>query len=140
MMSVDRLNAPGADRATGLTAPLIRAAAHVGYILGYLDEVGDDGWNAGRTEMVEDISRELEEANRHLRDSLVAEENPFISEPITALFTSLRVSIDGLRANTPQDRADVLRDLQNLNHNIAYIGSRVDHDTAGIACHEGLVT
>lgn len=140
-MSLDRLNTPGADRATGITAPLIRAASHVGYILGYVDEMGDERWGEQRTDLVADMSRELEEANRHMRDSLVVEDNPFVSADITQLMTALRVSIDGLRANPPEERSELIRDLQNLNHNIAHIGARTDRDTAGLNdAHEGLVT
>lgn len=140
-MSLDRLNAPTEDRASGLTAPLIRAASHVGYILGYLDEMGEEEWTEKRSDIVSDMSNELEEANRHLRDSIGNLESPYISDVCTSMLASLRLSIDGLRANTPLERADCIRDLQNLNHNIAHVGSRIDRDTAGLTdAHEGRLT
>lgn len=140
-MTVDRMNTPGGDRAVGITAPLIRAASHVGYILGYLEEMGDEGWTEQRAELLPDLSRELEEAIRHMRDSLVVEDNPYVSPEIVTHMSSLRLQIDGLRANTPEQRTDLIRDLQNLNHNIAFVGAKLDHDTAGIRdAHEGLVT
>ena len=140
-MSLDRLNTPGGDRATGITAPLIRAAAHIGYILGYVDEMGDEAYTTQRTELVADMSRELEEAMRHMRDSLVDADNPYVSPEVPSYMQMLRVSMDGLRANPPEARAELIRDLQNLNHNIAFVGAKLDHDTAGIRdAHEGLIT
>lgn len=137
---VDRLNTPGGDRATGITAPLVRAASHIGYILGYVDEMGDR-YAAEREQLAPDMSRELEEAIRHLRDSLVTEDNAFVSQDIVTMLSDLRLSIDGLRASVPEERGDLIRDLQNLNHNIAFIGARLDRDTAGLSdAHEGLVT
>ena len=140
-MMVERLNTPNEDRATGLTAPLIRAASHLGYILGYLDEMTDEGWEAQRDSTFQDMGRELNEAIAHLRDSVGNADNPYVGQQMTELMAALRVSLDGMRATAPESKADLIRDLQNINHNIAHVGARMDRDTAGIhTAHEGLMT
>ena len=75
-----------------------------------------------------------------MRDSAVSDPTPYVSAEIPGVIAAIRVQIDSLRANPQDNRSDLIRDLQTINHNIAYVGVLLDNDTAGITSSEGLLT
>lgn len=138
MATIERRNFANAAQATGIIAPLLRVATHVGYCsaLAGAELVEDE--NSGPEEKWDeswaDIKADLEEALAHLENP--PDMSPFVSQEVIELFTEVHRDIGALRSAT-LTKQEVFEALQALNHNIAYTGARYERSVSGEDVTEG---
>ncbi len=132
-----RFSTPTTEAATGLLAPLLRVTAHFGYILGALDEMGSEHFADNTDTVLSDAIRELQAAQDHFEMVSAVRQGAYITEHTIHQLTLLSAQMSVLKGAPHRDRDLLMRSLQNLIHNAAYIAALLDHDTTGLTTSEG---
>jgi hypothetical protein len=129
-MTVARNNTPNEKYATGLIAPYIRVATHIGYCAGIIQETNDETFGDKKDDVLADLRETIEHCNQP------SPSNPFISDTVVGMMdtvkTSLQTVIDG-----DMNREDMLESLKNMAHNTAYFGVMVEKELTGNNTTEG---
>jgi hypothetical protein len=132
MTLLTRLNTPHEANATGIIAPLVRVASHLGYCAGLAarEYENDADWS----DAYHDLKDDLEEAILHLDNP--PDMSPFIPQEAIDLLAEVRIGITALFQGE-QTKEEVFADLQTLTHNAAYAAAQYEHFTAGLDTSEG---
>jgi hypothetical protein len=133
MTHISRTNSPDEHHARGAITPVVRAAIHMGYILGGLAGVSTETWEAQRASILTDFAAELNEAIAHLSMTpLLVGDNPFIGTQATVALTFVHQQCNDAMGLTVDDLRDLFQTATNLAHNLAYASQLIDRDAFGI--------
>jgi hypothetical protein len=128
------VNGPSHTEARGITPPLMRAMAHVGFSVAVGDQATDENWDEKRAFVL----AELREARGHLAPGNVTEGNPFVSTPAVEASTLLGEQFDTLITElNDMNRETTFTDLKTLAENCTYISALLERHVTGNDADEG---
>lgn len=140
-MALTRLNNARQPMATGIIAPLMRVATHLGYCtnlagltLGDENHPDEEAEAALWDERWHDIKEDLAEALGHMGNP--PDMSPFLPQEVIDAFQTVKDQINDLREGT-FTKDEVFTNLQILNHNVAYVAGRFEHFATGEEVTEG---
>jgi hypothetical protein len=132
-MAIAQRHTATKPNATGILAPLVRAATHIGYLVGIAESVGDDGWEAKR----EEAKTEMVDILEHMAVGLTPNHKAFVGNEVALLYVAIKGDIEAARDAIPGNRPDALRMFQVLNANTAYVAAAYERAMTGEDVDEG---
>jgi len=132
MSVIERISNPATLHATGMIAPLLRVATHLGYCLAIAGREydDDDAWDSAHQDILDDF----DEAILHLDDP--PDMSPFVSQALISLFTDITADMSTVR-NAELTKDEMYEALQIMNDNVAHVGARFEYYVSGNECTEG---
>ena len=130
-MRLARTHTPEDRHANGFIAPIIRVSAHLGYSARRAEVATEETWEDDKADIIENLT----EAKAHM-DAWTGT-NAFISDETINAFNGEVGSLEDLIAATDDDAPTYLDNIQNLLHNLAYVGAAIEKDAAGTTAQEG---
>lgn len=138
-MQLSRKHRPIEEQATGIIAPLVKAAGHFGYSIRVAEMATDESWEEDR----KNIFVDLKEALMHLQ--MISGPTPFVGpEPIEWLHVLINETGEMAEAGSHAEDDDeytkemVIANLQALMHDCANVARLVEYDCTGQLHSEGL--
>ena len=121
-------NQANAPHATGIMAPLTRAATHIGWCSGVLNNIEEDEISEDiRTQITEDLA----DAQEHFANDLEEKALVFLSDETLKAFHVVKEDLEALQKDLGEDKPAIIENIKNLAHNIAWVAARLEHGATG---------
>lgn len=141
-MTLQRLNpeSPTSVDAIGYMAPYVRIATHVGFCIQWVASTSDEEW-ANPNEICaseERVCVDLRETLAHLNTNVETLPTAFVNQQQVDRMGAVRGMIINLIDNAPEERHEMLSDLQTLADALAYAAACFERSVTGNnTCNEG---